>query len=76
MKTQITIQATIKENLIDAIRRAMKDSAVYNNANVKLVYVGVEAIVNANDNLTKVLHTIKIKSVMQEIAKMEKELEG
>ena len=69
-KNIITIISQPKESLIVAIQRAIKN-AQCNCLPVRLVFSGIEAIIEGNDSYTKHLHSMKLKAVLKELAELK-----
>ena len=72
MKTivPIKIEATQKSSLIESAKRAINNANI-NCSIVNLIVGAVECLVYPNDNLTKVLHYVKLQSILVCIQELE-----
>lgn len=68
--TPIKIEAKSKEKLIDAAKRAV-NNAYCNCTIVRLVVDTVECLVYPEDNLTKIIHHVKLQILLNKLQAME-----
>lgn len=69
--TPIKIESKDKESLIETIRRGINNATI-NCSLVRLVVGAVDALVYPNDDYKKVLHYVKLQSVLARLQELEK----
>ena len=72
MKTiaPIKIEAKGKELILDAAKRAV-NNAIINCTVVRLIYGTVDCLVYPQDNISTIIHHVKLQSLLNKIAELE-----